>query len=68
MFQELLFILQGIDSGLIRVRAGKLTDTVLRRFVIFIGSALTAIGILPLALAGSHANFLWLSAASIVIK
>lgn len=62
----LLLIPIGIGELLVRVWAGKLTDTLGGRFVIFMGITFTAIGTLPFALAGPHTSFIWLSVALIV--
>ncbi|MNM52011.1 putative transport protein HsrA [compost metagenome] len=62
----LLMAPQGIGMLLTRSLAGKLTDRIGPRPVVLAGTALTALGTLPLALAGSSTSYIWLTAALIV--
>jgi EmrB/QacA subfamily drug resistance transporter len=63
----LLMVPQGVGSIAPRTLAGKLTDSIGPRLVVLAGIALAAIGTIPFALAGLHANY-WLLGAALVVR
>jgi len=63
----LLMVPQGVGSIAPRTLAGKLTDSIGPRLVVLAGIVLAAIGTIPFALAGLHANY-WLLGAALVVR
>jgi len=63
----LLMVPQGVGSIAPRTLAGKLTDSIGPRLVVLAGIALAAIGTIPFALAGLHANY-WLLGVALVVR